>query len=35
LWDNGNVPITLQRWEALGLDDQVPPLDTASDRLPS
>jgi uncharacterized protein (DUF885 family) len=24
LWVNGNVPIALQRWEALGLDDQVP-----------
>jgi Bacterial protein of unknown function (DUF885) len=24
LLDNGNVPIALQRWEALGLDDQVP-----------
>jgi uncharacterized protein DUF885 len=24
LWDNGNVPIALQRWEALGLGDQVP-----------
>ncbi|MBV9899223.1 MAG: DUF885 family protein [Chloroflexi bacterium] len=24
LWDNGNVPIALQRWESLGLNDQVP-----------
>jgi hypothetical protein len=24
LWVNGNVPISLQRWEALGLEDQVP-----------
>jgi uncharacterized protein (DUF885 family) len=26
LWVNGNVPISLQRWEALGLEDQVPVL---------
>jgi hypothetical protein len=26
LWINGNVPISLQRWEALGLEDQVPVL---------
>src|SRR5205085_1793305 len=24
LWINGNVPIALQRWESLGLADQVP-----------
>jgi uncharacterized protein (DUF885 family) len=23
LWKNGNVPIALQRWEFLGLDDDV------------
>jgi len=23
LWQNGNVPIALQRWEYLGLKDQV------------
>ena len=33
LWDNGNVPIALQRWEVLGARDQVALLDTASDRL--
>jgi uncharacterized protein (DUF885 family) len=27
LWKNGNVPITLQRWEYLGLDDAVKRLD--------
>jgi uncharacterized protein (DUF885 family) len=26
LWKNGNVPIALQRWEYLGLDDDVPQL---------
>jgi uncharacterized protein (DUF885 family) len=29
LWQNGNVPITLQRWEYLGLTDQL----DAADRL--
>ena len=24
LWKNGNVPISLQRWEYLGRDDEVP-----------
>ena len=33
LWENGNVPIALLRWEALGATDQVRLLDTASDRL--
>jgi uncharacterized protein (DUF885 family) len=23
LWQNGNVPITLQRWEYLGLKDEI------------
>ncbi|HXE91309.1 MAG TPA: DUF885 family protein [Terriglobales bacterium] len=27
LWKNGNVPLALQRWEYLGLDDQVKELD--------
>ena len=27
LWQNGNVPITLQRWEYLGLKDQVEAVD--------
>jgi hypothetical protein len=31
LWQNGNVPITLQRWEYLGLDDDLTILDS-SDR---
>jgi uncharacterized protein DUF885 len=35
LWLNGNVPIALQRWEALGLRDQIDVLDTGSDRLPT
>ncbi|HLZ25708.1 MAG TPA: DUF885 family protein [Chloroflexota bacterium] len=35
LWTNGNVPIALQRWEALGLTDEVALLDTASSRLPT
>jgi len=35
LWINGNVPIALQRWEALGLTDEVALLDTASSRLPT
>jgi uncharacterized protein (DUF885 family) len=27
LWQNGNVPITLQRWKYLGLKDQVEAVD--------
>ena len=27
LWKNGNVPIALQRWEMLGLDDEIRALD--------
>jgi Bacterial protein of unknown function (DUF885) len=27
LWQNGNVPISLQRWEYLGLKDEIEPLD--------
>jgi uncharacterized protein (DUF885 family) len=27
VWLNGNVPIALQRWEYLGLDDEVRKLD--------
>jgi Bacterial protein of unknown function (DUF885) len=30
LWLNGNVPIALQRWEALGLEDELARLDTAT-----
>ncbi len=26
LWKNGNVPIALQRWELLGLEDEVQKL---------
>jgi uncharacterized protein (DUF885 family) len=33
LWINGNVPIALQRWEALGLVDELELLDSAGDRL--
>ena len=29
LWLNGNVPIALQRWEALGDDDEIRRLDAA------
>ncbi|MGI9087202.1 MAG: DUF885 family protein [Chthoniobacterales bacterium] len=28
VWRNGNVPISLQRWELLGLADGVPPIAT-------
>jgi len=35
LWTNGNVPIALQRWETLGLTDEVGLLDTATGRLPT
>jgi uncharacterized protein (DUF885 family) len=35
LWTNGNVPIALQRWEALGRTDEVELLDTAGNRLPT
>ncbi len=27
VWRNGNVPIALQRWEFLGMDDEVRELD--------
>ena len=27
LWQNGNVPIALQRWEYLGLKDEIEKLD--------
>jgi uncharacterized protein (DUF885 family) len=33
LWLDGNVPIALQRWQALGLRDEIDALDTASERL--
>jgi len=33
LWLNGNVPIALQRWEKLGLREDVDALDMASERL--
>ena len=26
VWSNGNVPLSLQRWELLGLDDDVKAL---------
>ena len=27
VWSNGNVPLSLQRWELLGLDDDIKKLD--------
>jgi uncharacterized protein (DUF885 family) len=27
VWNNGNVPLALQRWELLGLDDDVKKVD--------
>jgi uncharacterized protein (DUF885 family) len=33
LWLNGNVPITLQRWELLSYGDEIDALDSAGDRL--
>jgi hypothetical protein len=27
VWQNGNVPIALQRWEFLGMKDEVEALD--------
>jgi Bacterial protein of unknown function (DUF885) len=30
VWKNGNVPIALQRWEYLGVNDQVPDLSPAT-----
>jgi uncharacterized protein (DUF885 family) len=27
VWSNGNVPLSLQRWELLGLDDDVKRVD--------
>ena len=27
VWKNGNVPIALQRWEYLGLDDEIRSID--------
>jgi uncharacterized protein (DUF885 family) len=33
-WKNGNVPIALQRWEYLGLDDEMLLIDDASKRGP-
>ncbi len=33
LWKNGNVPIALQRWETLGLDDEIRMLDKAGEKV--
>jgi hypothetical protein len=33
LWINGNVPVSLQRWEMLGLRDEIDALDSAGERL--
>jgi len=30
VWANGNVPLSLQRWELLGLDDDIKKVDDAS-----
>jgi uncharacterized protein (DUF885 family) len=27
VWRNGNVPLSLQRWELLGLDDEIKKVD--------
>ena len=27
VWSNGNVPLSLQRWELLGLDDDIKRVD--------
>jgi uncharacterized protein (DUF885 family) len=35
LWLEGNVPIALQRWQALGLRDEIDALDTPRDALPT
>jgi uncharacterized protein (DUF885 family) len=35
IWLNGNVPLALQRWEMLGLDDEVQALDAAENGAPS
>ncbi len=35
LWTNGNVPIALQRWEMLGLSDEIELLDRVVNRLPT
>ncbi|MDQ6671243.1 MAG: DUF885 domain-containing protein [Chloroflexota bacterium] len=35
LWTNGNVPIALQRWEALGLTNELSLLDRPGNRLPT
>jgi hypothetical protein len=35
LFENGNVPIALQRWELLGADDQIALLDRAAECLPT
>jgi len=35
LWLEGNVPISLQRWQALGLRDEIDALDTPAEALPT
>ena len=35
VWKNGNVPIALQRWEYLGLSDDVDSLDRMHDPAPA
>jgi hypothetical protein len=34
VWLNGNVPLALQRWELLGVDDEVRALDVATSQPP-
>jgi uncharacterized protein (DUF885 family) len=34
LWQNGNVPITLQRWEYLGQDDDLRAIDFSGNDKP-
>jgi hypothetical protein len=35
LWKDGNVPIALQRWEVLGLADEIDALDKPGDPMPT
>jgi len=35
VWRNGNVPIALQRWEYLGLSDEIEGLDSGDERGPA
>jgi uncharacterized protein (DUF885 family) len=35
LWKNGNVPLALQRWEYLGLDDDLSIIDQKETKTPA